>query len=207
VTACPPEAASFAGSAVRLDAVRRTDAGGLFAALDDERVWAYGYGGGPAGRPAGPAGMADLVQAAKTASRRGERQAYTVRLAHDGDLGPAGTVVGTSSLGEWDLPNERVQLGWTAYGPRWWGTAVNVECKLLLLGHAFDDCGFGRVKIQTDARNDRSQVAIARLGAVREGVLRRHTRRADGTFRDTVVFSLLADEWPAARARLLARLA
>lgn len=206
MTARPPQAASFAGATVRLDGVRRTDTAGLFAALDDERVWAYGYGGGPAARPADAAGMADLVSAAMSASKRGERQAYTVRLVHDGDLGPAGTVVGTSSLGEWDLDNERVHLGWTAYGPRWWGTAVNAECKLLMLGHAFDDCGFGRVKIQTDARNDRSQVAIARLGAAREGVLRRHMRRADGTFRDTVVFSLLADEWPQTRERLLTRL-
>ena len=84
------------------------------------------------------------------------------------------------------------------YGSRWWGTQVNPECKLLLLGHAFD-CGFGRVKIQTDAVNQRSQAAIAKLGATREGVLRRHTRRADGSFRDSVVFSVLRDEWPAVR--------
>jgi RimJ/RimL family protein N-acetyltransferase len=83
---------------------------------------------------------------------------------------------------------------------------VNPACKLLLLAHAFDDCGFGRVKIQTDLDNTRSQAAIARLGATREGVLRRHMRRADGTFRDTVVFSLLKDEWPGVRTRLLARL-
>jgi len=115
-------------------------------------------------------------------------------------------VVGTSSLGDWDLINERVHLGWTAYRPRWWGTAVNAECKLLLLGHAFDSCGFGRVKLQTDALNTRSQAAISRLGASREGVLRRHMRRADGTFRDTVVFSVLRDEWPDVRANLLGRL-
>ena len=83
---------------------------------------------------------------------------------------------------------------------------MNPECKLLLLGHAFDDCGLGRVKLQTDLINTRSQAAIAKLGATREGVLRRHKRRADGTFRDTVVFSILRDEWPAVRAGLLARL-
>jgi RimJ/RimL family protein N-acetyltransferase len=83
---------------------------------------------------------------------------------------------------------------------------VNPECKLLLLGHAFDDCGFGRVKIQTDLINLRSQAAIAKLGATREGVLRRHMRRADGTWRDTVVFSVIVDEWPTVRAGLHARL-
>jgi RimJ/RimL family protein N-acetyltransferase len=82
---------------------------------------------------------------------------------------------------------------------------VNAESKLLLLGHAFDDCRFGRVKLQTDLLNTRSQAAIERLGATREGVLHRHMRRADGTFRDTVVFSVLADEWPGVRAGLLAR--
>ena len=77
----------------------------------------------------------------------------------------------------------------------------------MLLSHAFDDCGLGRVKIQTDAINARSQAAIARLGATREGLLRRHVRRADGTFRDTVVFSVVRGEWPVIRASLQARLA
>ena len=73
--------------------------------------------------------------------------------------------------------------------------------------HAFDELGFGRVKLQTDVLNDRSQAAIAKLGATREGVLRRHLRRADGSWRDTVVFSMLRDEWPAVQARLEERLA
>ena len=129
------------------------------------------------------------------------RAVYAIRLVADG------TLVGTSSLLEIDLVNESIHLGATLYGRRWWGTAVNPEAKLLLLTHCFDDCGFGRVKIQTDARNVRSQAAIAKLGARREGVLRRHMRREDGTFRDTVVFSILADEWPDVRAGLRARLA
>lgn len=186
-----------------MEAVGLDHARGLFEALDDERVWASGYGGGPAGRPRVVREMAALLAAAD----RSERQAYVVRLQHTSTAGVAGTVVGTSSLGEADLVNERVHLGWTAYGPKWWGSFVNVECKLLLLGHAFDDCDFGRVKIQTDSLNQRSQAAIAKLGATREGVLRRHMRRADGTFRDTVVFSILKHEWPGVRDRLRARLA
>jgi RimJ/RimL family protein N-acetyltransferase len=165
-----------------------------------------GWGGGPAPRPASVDAMRAVLAQAEAAAVRRERQAYVVRLVGAG-LGEPGTVVGTSSLGEWDLVNERVHLGWTGYGPRWWGGPVNAECKLLLLGHAFDDCGFGRVKLQTDLRNDRSQAAIARLGATREGVLRRDMRRADGTWRDTVVFSVLRDEWPAVRAGLEQRLA
>lgn len=203
----PPAAAHLTGRVVRLDPLRPADAPALFAALDDERVWAAGYGGGPAGRPRDVEGMRAIVGAGLAAADAGARQAYVARLVEDSALGAAGTVVGTSSLGDWDLANERVHLGWTAYGPPWWGTAVNAECKLLLLGHAFDDCGFGRAKLQTDAVNVRSQAAIARLGATREGVLRRHQRRADGTFRDTVVFSILRDEWPGVRANLLVRLA
>lgn len=181
---------------VRLSPSLDTDAAALFAALDDPRVWAAGYGGGPAGRPADPDGWARRIADARSEGRA----MYTVALVGSGE------VVGTSSLGDVDLAHARVHLGWTAYRPDLWGSAVNPACKLLLLGHAFDDCGFGRVKIQTDGRNARSQQAIARLGAVREGVLRRHMRRADGTFRDTVVFAVTLDDWPRVRAGLLARL-
>jgi N-acetyltransferase len=86
-----------------------------------------------------------------------------------------------------------------------WGTAVNPEAKLLMLEVAFDS-GFGRVKLQADARNARSRAAIAKLGATFEGIVRRDQRRADGTWRDTAVFSILADEWPAVRDGLRARL-
>lgn len=122
------------------------------------------------------------------------RIAYAVRLASDGDLGRAGTLVGTSSLWEPHVDNESIHVGSTLYGPRWWGTVVNPETKLLMLSHCFDDCGYGRVKIQTDVLNTRSQAAIAKLGTVREGVLRRDMKREDGSFRDTVVFSVVKDE-------------
>jgi RimJ/RimL family protein N-acetyltransferase len=204
LTATRPDGRPLIGGTVRLDLAVPSDGAGLFAALDDPRVYAAGFGGGPAGRPLSVAGM-DVVVAASIADRR-RAAAYVVRLLGDGPHGAAGTIVGTTSLGDESLPDERVHLGWTAYSPSVWATAVNPECKLLLLAHAFDDCGFGRVKIQTDNLNTRSQGAIARLGAVREGVLRRHQARADGSFRDTVVFSILRDEWPAVRAGLLARL-
>jgi RimJ/RimL family protein N-acetyltransferase len=210
VTTIEPDGRPLLGRFVRLDAASLDDAPELFAALDDERVWAAGYGGGPAGRPGDIAAMRDFLQAGVDAAACGQRQPYVVRLV-GGDGGgvggaAAGTVVGTTSLGDCDVINERAHIGWTAYGPPWWGGPVNAECKLLLLRHAFDDCGFGRVKLQTDLRNDRSQAAIARLGATREGVLRRHQKRADGTFRDTVVFSILRDEWATVRAGLEARL-
>lgn len=190
-----PGGVPLAGQFVRLDPSVDADADGLFAALDDERVWAAGYSGGPVARPSGPKGWLDRMERA----RRDQRAMYTVRLLAGDD---AGRIVGTTSLGDVDLDNEGVHLGWTAYAPDVWSTAVNPECKLLLMRHAFDDCGFGRVRIQTDLINARSQAAIAKLGAVREGVLRRHMRRADGTWRDTVVFAVTIDDWPAVRAGL-----
>lgn len=202
VTAHPPTGCPLIGRFVRLDPVRPADAEGLHAVHTDPVVYSQGYV--MAAPPPDLAATRALVDAA-VAARAAGRTAYTVRLTGVGGLGEEGTVVGTSSLGDVDLVHERLHLGWTVYGSRWWGTAVNPECKLLLLGHAFD-CGFGRVKIQTDAVNERSQAAIAKLGATREGVLRRHTRRADGTFRDTVVFSVLRDEWPRVRAGLEQRL-
>jgi RimJ/RimL family protein N-acetyltransferase len=85
-----------------------------------------------------------------------------------------------------------------------WGTAVNPAAKRLLLGLAFDS-GFGRVKIQADALNERSRAAIAKLGATFEGVTRRDGRRADGSWRDAAVFSVVVDDWPRVRDGLDAR--
>ena len=149
----------------------------------------------------------EAVVASYVAAHEAGRTAYTVRLVGDSALGAAGTVVGTSSLGDVDTTREHVHLGWTMYGSRWWGTAVNPEAKLLLLGHAFDRCGFGRVRIQTDVLNERSRGAILRLGATFEGVTRRDSRRADGTWRDSAVHSILVEEWPTVRSGLLDRLA
>lgn len=184
------------GAHVRLDEAVAADADGIFAALDHDEVWAAGYNGGPAARPTEPDGWRRRIEAAAA----DQRVMYAVRLI-DG-----GRIVGTTSLGDSELVHERTHIGWTAYAPDVWSTSVNPECKLLLMTHAFEDCGFGRVKIQTDLINGRSQAAIAKLGATREGVLRRHMLRADGSRRDTVVFSVIVEEWPAVKAGLEARL-
>ena len=201
-----PTGEPLLGRTVRLDLLTEDDLPELAPLLADPVVYASGYV-----MHRRPTSLADgvavarerfLAQQRELDGRGGGRTAYAARLVEDGPLGAAGTLVGTSSLWEADLANEKVHVGSTLYGSRWWGTAVNPECKLLLLGHCFETCGYGRVKIQTDARNARSQAAISRLGATREGVLRRHVRREDGTFRDTVVFSVLAAEWPAVKAGL-----
>ncbi|MFI6498948.1 GNAT family N-acetyltransferase [Nonomuraea typhae] len=102
-----------------------------------------------------------------------------------------------------DVPgfDESIEIGWTWYGRAFWRTAVNTNCKILLIDHAFS-LGYNRVMFKTDHRNERSQAAIRRVGGVYEGTLRRHRRRPDGTWRDSVYFGILDEEWPEHRARL-----
>jgi RimJ/RimL family protein N-acetyltransferase len=195
-----PDGRTLTGPTVRLDAATDSDAEGLFEALDHDQVWALGYNNGF--RPQAPDGW----RTAMIAARNDHRVMYVVRLL-DPDGGRDGRVIGTSSLGDIDVTNEKAHLGWTAYSPDFWSTSVNPECKLLMLGHAFEQCELGRVKIQTDSINTRSQAAIAKLGAVREGITRRDVKRADGSWRDSVVYSVIKDEWPAVKAGLEQRLA
>jgi len=190
-----PDGRPLVGEFVQLDLLADDAIDELYPLLSDPQVYADGYV-----MHRRPVSVEDSRAPVASRFLVAGRVVYAIRLVD-------GTLVGTSSLLEIDLANESVHRGATLYGRRWWGTAVNPESKLLLLTHCFDDCGFGRVKIQTDARNVHSQAAIAKLGAQREGVLRRHMRREDGTFRDTVVYSILADEWPDVRAGLRARLA
>jgi RimJ/RimL family protein N-acetyltransferase len=204
IEACvPPTGAPLVGRFVRLDVMTPADAGDLFPVFADPRCYEQGYA---MSRVHGSVADTEAVVASYVAARDAGRTAYTIRLVADGDLGPAGTVVGTSSLGDVDTVREHVHLGWTMYGSRWWGTQVNPESKLLLLEHAFETCGFGRVKIQTDVINARSRAAILKLGATFEGITRRDVRRADGSWRDSAVHSILVDDWPKVRAGLLARL-
>ncbi len=204
VPATAPDGRDLLGPVVELRLLSAEDAPALFRALDDARVWASGYSGGPGNRPPNVGGAERWISRLLAVPGL---TPYAVRTTAESELGPGGTLVGTSALGDVDLPNRRLHLGWTAYTPDAWSGLVNPAAKLLLLRHAFEDCHMHRVKLQTDAINLRSQAAIARLGAVREGVLREHVRRADGTWRDTVVFSILAEEWPRVRARLESRIA
>lgn len=164
-----------------------SDALELFTALDHDECWTHVRGR--------PEEEDDVVQTIIDATRRG-RWMWTVRRD--------GAVVGTTSYLDVVPSDERIEIGWTAYAPDAWGTDVNPAAKMLLMGCAFDR-GFGRVQLKTDVLNVRSQAAIERLGAVTEGVLRRYQRRADDSMRDTVMFSVIAEEWPRVKAGLLAR--
>jgi RimJ/RimL family protein N-acetyltransferase len=175
--------------AVRLRLSTPGDGRALFAALDHAECWTHVRGR--------PESEDDVVQAILDATRQG-RWMWTVERE--------GEVVGTTSFLEVAPVDARLEIGFTVYAPSVWATDVNPSCKLLLMDWAFGH-GFGRVQLKTDIRNARSQQAIARLGAQYEGVLRRYQRRQDGSVRDTVVFSVVAEEWPSVRAGLLERLA
>jgi RimJ/RimL family protein N-acetyltransferase len=101
------------------------------------------------------------------------------------------------------MPNDRgLEIGGTWYGPEFQRTPVNTECKFLLLRHAFETLGCIRVQLKTDLRNERSQKAIERIGAVREGVLRNHMILPDGRYRHSVFYSILDTEWPQVKLKL-----
>ena len=108
----------------------------------------------------------------------------------------SGEIVGTTRYYEIDTDLPRLAIGYTWYAKRWQKSHLNSACKLLLLEHAFDTLGCVAVAFHTDEQNEDSQRAIERLGAQREGILRAHMRRTDGGLRNTVCFSILAQEWP-----------
>jgi RimJ/RimL family protein N-acetyltransferase len=117
-----------------------------------------------------------------------------------------GTIVGTTSYHDIVPQLDRVEIGYTWYAQSRQRTHVNAACKLMLLAHAFDTLGCAVVGFRTDNFNDASQAAIERLGAKRDGVLRHHAARRDGTVRDTVMYSIVRGEWPEVRAQLEYRL-
>ena len=116
-------------------------------------------------------------------------------------------IVGSTRYGNIDRPNRRVEIGWTWVAPRWQRTSINTEAKLLLLRHAFETLGCMRVEFKTDRLNEQSRTALQRIGAVEEGTFRRHMLTQSGRWRDSVYFSIVAEDWPAVREALEAKLA
>lgn len=194
-----PAPTVLVGRRVRLEPLSAAHLPGLRDALAHPEVFAGGFGGGPAGLPA-----AEQFDAwALTYGVADDARRFVVRLVggeHDGLL------VGATTLGDLDEAAGTAHLGWTGYHPRVWGTAVNPEAKLLVLGHAFAH-GYRRVKIQADDANHRSRAAIERLGAEPAGVLSNDRVRADGTVAGTAVYWVTAERWPAVAAGLHERLA
>jgi RimJ/RimL family protein N-acetyltransferase len=188
------DAPTLAGRHVRLEPLEERHREALRPMAQDERLWAATLTTGLGER------FDEWFDAALAERAAGRRLPFTVLLAD-------GTAVGSTSYLDIAPAHRRIEIGSTWYHPSHWRTAVNPECKLLLLRHAFERLGVHRVALVTDGLNLRSQAAIAKLGAVREGVLRSHCVTWTGRVRDSVIFSILDAEWPAVCEGLERRLA
>lgn len=191
----PVEPVVLTGRHVRLEPIEARHADGLRAIAGDPDLWRFMAIDG-----ADPDGFDRLMRNAIAAREAGNQLPFVVHLAADG------TIVGSTRYLNIAPVDGGLEIGWTWYARSVWATPVNPECKLLLLRHAFEVLGARRVALRCDQRNRRSHDAILRLGAVKEGVLRRHLLVQDGVIRDTAVFSILDDEWPRVRAGLEERL-
>lgn len=195
----------LAGSLIRLEPLAVEHAPGYLAAAgtgaEAEEVFRWLRSPGSAdGAPRTSADARADIFAALAARARGERLAYAQIDAATGEF------AGTSSYYDIDPAARAIAIGHTWLGRRWWRTGHNTESKLLMLRHAFDALGAARVVWHTDIHNTRSQDAIARLGATREGEFRKHRIRRDGSWRTTVQYSMTDDDWPGVRERLEKRL-
>ena len=178
------------GAHVTLEPLHRDHVPALQAAVQDGELWRLWYATVP-----DPEGLPDYVEKALALRDAGQAIPFVVR---DAD----GTIVGSTRFGDIEAGHRRVQIGWTWYAKHVQRTGLNTEAKALLLAHAFETMGCGRVEFRTHFMNHASRAAIARIGAKEEGVLRNHMRMPDGSWRDTVVFSIVDGEWPAVRSHL-----
>ena len=165
---------------------------GLRAAAADGELWNIRVTSVPE-----PQQTRQYIEDALAMRAAGSRFAFAVTES------ATGTVLGSTSYHDILPAVKRVEIGWTWYARRCQRTHVNTTCKLLMMGHAFDTLGCHVVGWRTDNFNFASQAAIERLGAKKDGVIRGHALRRDGTIRDTVMYSMRSGEWPEARAQLL----
>lgn len=185
------------GDLVSIEPLRLDHAAGLLAAADMDEVFAWL----PYPRPAGIVQAEAWIEDALADRSADRRFPFAVLNAVEG------SVIGSTSYWDFDAHNAQVEIGSTWLSRTSWGTGRNAEAKLLLMAHAFETLELERVAFRTDIRNDRSQRAIERLGASKEGVHRHEMRRRDGSWRDSVHYSILRSEWPEAKDRLRDRIA
>jgi N-acetyltransferase len=186
-----PERISLASATVRLEPMSPDHAADLEAAARDGELWKLRVTSVPA-----PGEAAAYVAAALKGLDDGHMLPFVVRDVADGKI------IGSTRYHDIVPAVERLEIGYTWYGKGWQRSHVNTTCKLLLLTHAFETLGAKLVGWRTDNYNFASQRAIERLGAKKDGVLRHHALRRDGTVRDTVMYSLAAGEWPEVKAHL-----
>jgi N-acetyltransferase len=190
-----PAPVTLEGHGIRLEPLASAHEKDLAAAAGDGRLWELWFTSVPEPTQAG-AYIAEAIEG----QRAGQMLPWAVR-----DLATE-SIVGSTRYHDIAVQVDRVEIGYTWYGRSWQRSHVNTACKLLLLTHAFEDLGCRVVGFRTDNFNFASQKAIAALGARQDGVIRHHHLRRDGSVRDTVMYSILASEWPDVERRLAARL-
>jgi RimJ/RimL family protein N-acetyltransferase len=195
-----PQPIVLEGHGIRLEPLTAAHSDALAAAASDGRLWELWFTAVPA-----PDKVQSYIADALQGQRDGHMLPWIVRDA-SGGAGGAGAVIGSTRYHDIMKPIDRVEIGYTWYGESRQRTHVNTSCKLLLLGHAFDTLGCKVVGLRTDNFNFRSQKAIEALGAKKDGVIRHHAARRDGTVRDSVMYSILASEWPDVKRHLELRL-
>ncbi|HVN35141.1 MAG TPA: GNAT family protein [Casimicrobiaceae bacterium] len=189
------EPVTLDGRHVRIEPLAHEHADGVRAAAADGELWRLWYTSVPA-----PDRTTEWIDIALDMRTRLGAMPFVVREK------PVGDIVGATRYFNVDATNRRLEIGHTWYAKRVQRSAVNTECKLLLLTHAFEALGCIAVEFRTHFFNFASREAIARLGAKQDGILRNHAIMPDGTLRDTVVFSIIAPEWPAVKRHLRFRL-
>jgi RimJ/RimL family protein N-acetyltransferase len=190
-----PKPITLEGHGVRLEPLSREHHDGLVAAASDGKLWELWFTSVPE-----PEQAHAYISGAQAGLEAGHMLPWAVReLA-------SGLIAGSTRYHDILANVDRVEIGWTWYAKRWQKSHVNTACKLLLLEHAFDELGCKVVGLRTDNFNLASQRAIEALGAKKDGVIRHHWPRRNGTVRDTVMYSILAHEWPDVRRHLELRL-
>lgn len=187
---------TLTGKIVRLEPLSHGHVPDLAVAGKDESIWAFMRYGPVTTQTE----MQRFVDNLLTLQERGTDLPFAVVHRE------TGKAVGMTRYMNIERGNRALEIGGTWYGVDYQRSGVNTECKFLLLRHAFEDLGCIRVQIKTDLRNERSQRAIERIGAVKEGVLRDHMLLPDGTVRSSVYYSILAREWPSVKQRLVGML-
>jgi len=190
-----PEPATLEGHGVRLEPLSRDHEKPLIEAAKDGRLWELFFTSVPE-----PEKTRAYIDAALAGQEKGEFLPWAVR-----DL-TSGAIVGSTRYHDIIPATDRVEIGWTWYAARCQRTHVNSACKLLLFEHGFERLGCKVIGLRTDNFNFRSQRAIEALGAKKDGVIRHHWPRRNGTVRDTVMYSVLANEWPDVKRHLEMRL-
>ena len=190
-----PRPATLEGHEVRLEPLTAAHPDALEAAAADGKLWELWFTTVPE-----PGKTRDYIETALAGQEAWHMLPWAVR-----DLA-SGAIAGSTRYHDIVAAADRVEIGYTWYGKRWQKSHVNTACKLLLLGHAFDALRCKVVGLRTDNFNFNSQRAIEALGAKKDGVIRHHWPRRDGTIRDTVIYSIIASEWPDVRRHLERRL-